>query len=550
MKNQKIKLKRTATLVRILSKYGFEELLVRSNIKANATPDDMPGPGDKVTAGSVYERIRMALEELGPTYVKFGQAFSDREDLLPAGMITELQKLQDKVEADELNVQEIVADELGINPEDYFKSIDPQPLASASISQVYKAVLPDGRPVILKIKRPGIKEVIEADLLIMKDITRLLVHYNERFRRANLVEVLEAFEKSIHRELSFLGEIANIEQFKENFKGHKDLHPLLPYPELSNDNVLCMAYLEGVKITDKDALTAQGFNPSEVAQKGLNLYLVQVFEHGFFHADPHPGNLFVMPSGKIAFIDFGSMGRMTAIDKERLEHFIIYFIARDVGRLIAAMKKMAVRINIPDEQKLERDILEIFELLNGTALQHIDTKDMLNRFSGTLNDNDILMPEHLYLLVRGIVLLEGIGRKLDPDMNIVESVRPYVEKIMRQRFSPERLLSKGLDTLKDLGLGMVELPENLKHIINKINDGELKVIQEVKGLPELEDKLSSGANKLSYALIFTGLLVASALLIAADKETKIGSTAVLGLRGLWLSALPALLFIFAVSRKK
>lgn len=551
MKNQKIKLKRTATLVGILTKYGFGELLERSKIRSKmGNPEEGDDVSGKIPSSGIYERIRMALEELGPTYIKFGQAFSDREDLLPAGLIAELQKLQDMVEADALDLHQMIAEELGIVPEEHFKHIEPQPLATASIAQVYKAVLTDGSPVILKVKRPGIKEVIAADLLIMKDVAKLLVAYSDRFRKANIVEVLEAFEKSIHRELSFLGELSNIEQFSNNFKVHKDLHPVRPYPALSNDNVLCMEYLDGTKITDREALIRQGFEPAAIAKKGLNLYLVQVFEHGFFHADPHPGNLFVMPSGKIAFIDFGSMGTMTALDKERLENFIIYFVARDVNRLIAAMKKMAVRMNISDEQKLERDVLEMFELLNGTALQHLDTKDVLNRFSGTLNENDILMPEHLYLLVRGIVLLEGIGRKLDPEMNIVDSVRPYVEKIMRQRFSPEKILSKGVDTLRDLGLALMDLPDNLKNIIHKLNDGELKVVQELKGMQELKDTLNNGANKLGYAIIVAGLPVASALLIVADRQTKIGSTAVLGLWGLLIAGILGLLFIISVFRKK
>ncbi len=214
------------------------------------------------------------------------------------------------------------------------------------------------------------------------------------------------------------------------------------------------------------------------------------------------------------------------------------------------MKKMALRINISDEQKLERDIHDMFELLNGTALQHIDTKDVLNRFSGTLNENDILMPEHLYLLVRGIVLLEGIGRKLDPEMNIVDSIRPYVEQIMRQRFSPQRLLSKGLDTLRDLGLGLVELPDSLRHIVHKLNDGELRVVQELKGLPELKDTISNGASKLAYAIIIAGLPVAAALPIIADKPTAIGNTAVLGLWGLVIAGILGLLFILSVLRKK
>lgn len=550
MKNQKIKLKRTATLVRILTKYGFEELLVRTNLRYKVAEAGAYKRAEDLASLALYQRIRMAIEELGPTYIKFAQAFSDREDLLPIGMIAELQKLQDSVEADDIDIRQMVADELNLLPDEHFRDIEREPLASASIAQVYRATLMDGSPVMLKVKRPGIKEVIEADLLIMKDVVKLLVAYSDRFRKANLAEVLDAFEKSVHRELSFLAEAANIEQFSQNFKGNTDLHPLRAYPQLSNDNILCMEYLDGVKITDRKALLEQGFDTARLARKGLNLYLVQVFEHGFFHADPHAGNLFVMPSGKIAFIDFGSMGRLMPADQQKLEQFIICFIARDVKRLIATIKKMAVRINIPDERKLERDIEEMFELLNSTALQNIDTRDVLTRFSGTLHENEILMPEHIYLLVRGIVLLEGIGRKLDPQMNIVDSLRPYVEQIMRQRFSPERLLDKGWDTLRGIGLDIAEMPDNVKQIINKLNEGELKIIQEVKGQQELKTAINSGANKLGYAIIIAGLLVASALLLAFGRDTPAGHTATLGIWGLALSGLFLLLFAGAIWRKR
>lgn len=550
MKHQTIKLKRTATLVRILTKYGFGALLINSSLRNKIADTDAGGDTVDVAATGIYERIRMAIEELGPTYIKFAQAFSDREDLLPAPMIAELRKLQDRVEADQLDIRQMVADELDIDPGAHFSEIDPWPLASASIAQVYKATLSDGNPVILKVKRPGIKAIIAADLLIMKDVVQLLVAYSDRIRKMNLAEVLDAFEKSIYRELSFLGEIANIHQFSGNFAGHKDLYAVKTYPELSNDNMLCIEYLDGTKITDREVLQEKGFNPASLARKGLNLYLVQIFEHGFFHADPHAGNLFVMPSGQIAFIDFGSMGRLMAADQQKLEHFIVCFISRDVRRLIATIKKMAVRINIPDERKLERDIEEMFELLNSNSLQHIDTKEVLNRFSGTLNENEILMPEHIYLLVRGIVLLEGIGRKLDPQMNIVDSLRPYVKKIMRQRLSPEQMLNRGWDTLRKLGLDMTELPDNMNQIINKLNEGELKIIQELKGQQELKEALNNNAGKLGYAIMIAGLVIASALLIVADRVTGIGRTSTMGLWGLLLCGLLGILFVLSSWRNR
>lgn len=525
MENQKIKLKRTVSLVRILAKYGFGELL-------NYTSNE---PGEEQSSLTLYERIRMTLEELGPTYVKFGQAFSSREDLLPKEMILELQKLQDNVEAKAIDVNELIRTDLGIDPEEFFEHIDQEPFASASISQVYKARLKSGQQVILKIKRPGIREVVASDMLIMKDIARLLTSYSETFRRINLVEVLEAFEKSIFQELSFLNELANIERFSRNFKGNESIYLAKAYPDLSNDSILCIEFLNGVKITDKEALLSMGLDPAEIARKGLDLFLIQVLEHGFFHADPHPGNLMVMKSGQIAFIDFGSMGSMMPIEKEMLEDFISHFMAQDARRLVATMKKMAIRFNVSDENALERDIHEFFNLLDGASLQQMDIKEVLSKFSAILNNNEILMPDHLYLLVRGIVLIEGIGRALVPDMNIIESLRPYILKIAFRKLSPEELKKNGLKLLRTLTEALKTIPDELQAIIGKLNNGELKTVQEIQGLSSVKRMLNHGMNRMVLAILVCGLLISSAILILADKPPKFNEVPVLALSGLVIS---------------
>lgn len=545
MQNQKKKIKRTAVLLSILSKYGFGELLARTNIRQQYGAELTQDTADGATVNflSVYERIRIVLEELGPTYIKFGQAFSDREDLLPPELITELKKLQDNVKPEDLDIRQILEDELNIVPDEHFSQISAQPLASASISQVYTAILIDGNKVILKVKRPGIREVVEADLLIMKDIAGILVNYNESLRRLNLVQVLEAFENAMMNELSFIREKSNMEQFARNFKGHPKLHPVRAFAALSNDNLLCMEYVEGLKITDREVLIAAGFDPVTIASTGLDLYLTQVMEHGFFHADPHAGNLFVMPSGQLAFIDFGAMGQMIPSDKELLENFIAYFMSKDAKRLIPTIKKMAIRFSITDERKLERDIHGVFELLNTNSLQDIDVKVILKSFSAVLNDNEILMPEHIYLLVRGIVLIEGIGRKLDPEMNIVESMKPYVNKIIQKRLSPEYLLNKAIDSLRSFQEGMTELPESLKNIVTKMDTGEFKIIQEVKDMDGLKRTFSTGFSLLAYALIITGFSIASALIIVADKGAKIWGVPVLGFAGIVISSIMGLIFV-------
>ncbi|AMP98191.1 Ubiquinone biosynthesis monooxygenase UbiB [Pedobacter cryoconitis] len=541
MENQKRKLKRTASLVKILAKYGFEELLNNTSSEASLKDSSL----------SVYERIRMALEELGPTYVKFGQAFSSREDLLPKEMIVELQKLQDKVESRPMDVRELLKTDLGIDPDEFFTSIAEEPFASASISQVYKAELKNGQSVILKIKRPGIREVVASDMLIMKDIAGFLTSYSEVFRRINLVEVLEAFEKSIFQELSFLNELANIERFSRNFKGNEAIYLAGAYPELSNDSILCMEFIAGAKITDKEAIISMGLSPEKITHTGLDLYLIQVLEHGFFHADPHPGNLLVMQSGKIAFIDFGSMGSMMPTEKVMLEDFVSYFMAEDARRLIATMKKMAIRFNVADESKLERDIHEFFNLLDGVSLEQMDIKEVLTKFSAILNNNEILMPDHLYLLVRGIVLIEGIGRALVPDLNILDGLRPYILKIALKRLSPEELKKSGLKLLRTLTEALKTMPDDVQSIISKLNNGDLKVVQEVKGLPALKTMVERSLSNLSLSVFLSGLLITSAILILADKPPKFNGIPILALSGLVISLLIGIVILVqAIFKRK
>ncbi|WP_430614950.1 ABC1 kinase family protein [Flavobacterium sp. JP2137] len=549
MENQKKKFLRTAELIAILSKYGFNELLIKTKLKKNEATDlDQPAM-EGVSSYSVYERIRMVLEDLGPTYIKLGQTFSNREDLLPAALIVELKKLQDNVAPMDLDIRSILQDELGIEPDEYFHEISQTPLATASISQVYRAVLTDKTPVILKIKRPGIEEKTTSDLLIIKDIARLLVASSETFRKLNLTQVVASFEKSIHEEMSFLNEMSNMEQFAHNFKNNPKVYPVLPHRTLSNDRVLCMDYIAGTKITDKEKLRAQGLVLKEIAQLGLDVYLTQVMEHGFFHADPHPGNIFVMPDGSLAFIDFGSMGKMIPKDKELLEDFIINFIAKDAKRLIRTLKKMALQIELEDEQKLERQIYELFEILGTDSLENIDIKSILKKFTTILNDNEILMPEYTYLLVRGVVLIEGIGRDLDPSMNLIASVKPYIKKIFLRRWSPKQLFQKGTNTLRNLSEGLGELPENLNLLLEQLNEGKIVINQQNKDLSSANKAIATALNRLAFTVLIGGFCIASGILIHANRPPYIWGIPTLGLLGILVSSILSVIVLLSIFKK-
>lgn len=544
---QKRKLARTLRVISILSKYGFQDLAIRSGLNSSST-DFKTGVDEQQL--DVYVRIRKVLEELGATFIKFGQAFSSREDLLPAGLIVELKKLQDKVTPEELDIEEAIRSELGIEPDTFFKQIELSPLASASISQVYKAHLKNGTSVILKYKRPGIREIVEIDLLIMRDLVKVLVNYSDTLRKINLEQVLAAFTKSLHQELSLLNEQQNIIRFTNNFKGDPHLYPIQVYPEFSNDNLLCMSFVEGTKITDKESLESWSLDLDKVVDTGLRLYLTQVIDHGFFHADPHPGNLLVLPTGQIAFIDLGSMGTMIPSDRENLENFVLHFIEKDAKRLIVTIQKMALEAKIEKPNELERDLHEIFNMLDAQSIENIDVKDFFTRFSRILNNNEILMPDYVYLLVRGIVLIEGIGRTLSPKMNIIDGVRPYVNKIMLSRLKPEYIIKQTLEEARYLKESMSSIAEEVPSILRKMNAGNLKFNYQISYQNETRFLIQRGVKMITLGLVFLGSIISASLFVLADQGPMLFHIPLLALVSVGVCFISLILLLYLLFRTK
>ena len=542
---QKRKLKRTLRIVSILSKYGFQDLAIRSGLSNTANAVD-----EVESSLDLYVRIRKAIEELGATFIKFGQAFSSREDLLPAELIVELKKLQDDVTPEEWDIKVAIQSELTIDLDEYFSHIELQPIASASISQVYKAKLKDGSSVILKYKRPGIRETVETDLLIMRDLVSVLVNYSDTLRKVNLNQVLAAFTKSLLEELSFIKEQQNILRFARNFKDDGGLHPVHVYPEFSTDNLLCMSFVDGAKITDKEKLATWNLDFDEIVDTGLRLYLTQVIDHGFFHADPHPGNLLVLPTGQIAFIDLGSMGAMMPSDKQNLENFVLHFIQKDAKRLVETIEKMALNAKIDNPSQLERDLYEIFELLDTQSLENIDIKDFFTRFSRILNTNEILMPDYVYLLVRGIVLIEGIGRELSPGINIVEAVRPYVNKIILARLQPEYLMKQALQEIRYYKDSLRIIPEELPSILKKLNAGNLKLNNERSYSRETRSLIQRSIKMLALSLFFLGSIIAASLFFIANVGIKVFGLPLLGVICLLISMTCLVLFFYMLIQRK
>lgn len=529
---QQRKLRRMAAVAVILSRYGFNDVLARLDPRSGAT---QPGEDPTRASAPVYARIRMVLEELGPTFVKLGQALSNREDMLPEGLIRELQQLQDKVEAADIDITELLADNFGADYQEAFSTIDPQPLASASIAQVYRATLKTGEKVVLKVRRPHIEEVIEGDLLIMKDLARLLTTYFDFAEHINLVQAVNAFERSLLNELSLVNERENIERFARHFQHTPHSYVPKVYPALSNNQVLCMELVEGAKITDRDFLRQHGLDPAALANRGLQLYLSQLLEFGFFHADPHAGNIMVLPDGRIAFIDLGAMGVIYAADQELLEDVILNLVARNVPRLVALLKKMAIRIDIPDERKLQQDLSDMLAMVDAGGLGQLNIGLLIGKFKDVLFENRIVMPDYFTLLVRGLVLIESVGRTLDPKMNVLAGVEPYVARIVRKRMSPEYLFNKGVARLGELGHDLQHFPDDLRGILQRLNDGQLTIATDVKALDRTQAAIRRGFQLTALAVVLGSGIIATALLYAArpgaDEWAWMGALGCVGLGG-------------------
>ena len=530
------KIKRIKKLSDVLMKYGFEEILSRSELEKRLPKRIVGRNREKIKdikSRTIYERVRMALEEMGPAYVKFGQMLSNRNDILPEEMISELQKLQDKVEIQEVDIRKKLAEELNIIPEEYFQSIDEEPMASASIGQVFCAVLKNGEKVVLKVRRDNIDNVVETDLIIMKDMAKFLEKYDVNAKNINLLYIVESFENMLKKELSLTNEQKNMERFENNFKENEHIHVPVVYKELSNNRILCMEFIEGIKITDKEKIKKAGFNPKEIASLGLELYIKQVMKYGFFHADPHPGNIFLGKDGKLIFIDFGAMGTLYPYEIELLEELTLNFLQKDIKKMIATIKKLALDYNISDEKRLERGFYDILSMVDGTSLEEINLVEIMERVKTLLSQNQVLLSEDVYLLVKGMGQIEGIGRQLNPQLNIMKETGKNAQEIMAKRMSPKYILEKGMGKVGEFSENWLTLPSDLKRLLEKIQNNELKHRHELVGFENFQ-KIT---ERLVMGLVLSSLIIGSSILVLANMPPHINGISTLGVLGFVISGI-------------
>ena len=522
---QQRKLKRSAKLISIFSKYGFKDILARMNLAKNNEPSI--DENEMVFTNSVYERIRMALEELGPTFVKLGQTFSSREDLLPPELIVELQKLQDKVEEVDLNLEEILEQEFNISPYEHFKEIQKKPMATASIAQVYKAVLNDGSEVIFKVKKPNVQENIQDDLLLLHDLVKVITTYSDFGSRLNLKSAISTFEKSLLEEISLTNEKNNIQQFALNFKNNKETYVPKVYEEFCSNNILCMEFVDGLKITNKEALLENGIDPVKISEVGLRVFVSQILDYGFFHADPHAGNILIKKDGKVVFIDFGAVGQIQPNEKEILEHLIVAFVSKNAPKIVKYLKKMAISYEIPDDKAFQNDVEDVLNFVHKSSLKNIDVAKLVHKMTDTLKKNRINMPNYLYLLLKGIILIEGVGRTINPELDIVKSLQPFTKKIIFNKIAPKKLIKSGSQKLMSLTENIEEIPQELRSLLQKLDENKFTVTTESKSIEKTHQLIKSSIVNLILAMVLCANIISTAIIWNLESTYNVGGIPVL-----------------------
>ncbi|QDR79823.1 ABC1 kinase family protein [Sporomusa termitida] len=472
-----------------------------------------------ITAGStggVSERIRLVLQQLGPTYVKLGQIASTRPDLLPRDLIHELEKLQDKVPGFPLaGVRSVLEEELGGKLEELFLQFTPEPLAAASIGQVHQAVLTSGETVAVKIQRPGIVTAIETDLEILYELASLAERRFLWARSYQLVDMIDEFAKSLLRELDYTSEARNAEKIAKQFINNHLIYIPGVYWQYSTHKVLTAEYIEGIKISSSELLAQQGYNLSLLAERFAEGILQQIFMEGFFHGDPHPGNVVVLPGEVIAFLDFGMVGRLSTEMKYNLSSVVIGLMRQNAEELTNAIFRMGTVPDQVNRLQLRADIEMLREKYYGVPLSKVSLGEAVSSIFAVALKHKIKIPADLVLVGKALLTMEGVVEKLDPNVSILDIAEPFGRQLLRERLHPKNLARTWLRNLNDFSEILFQFPQHFHELRAIVRHGRLQVeiaLPAIEQILKAQDRIS---NRLSFSVVLLAFsLIMSSIIIS------------------------------------
>ena len=546
-------LNRYRQILTVLFKYGFDDVIDMLKIDQYieiGLQMITRKRGEPLERLSRAVRVRMALEELGPTYIKMGQILSTRPDLVPVDFIRELSRLQDTVPPFSFSdVCRIIQHETGRSVEELFAQVDAKPLASASIGQVHRARLKDGDEVAVKIQRPGIRKIVEVDLEIMLHLATLAERHIEELTHHRPVKIVEEFARSIEKEMDYTLEATSMERVARSFLHDETIYIPKVYREITTQRVLTAELVDGTKISRLDQLDQNGFDRKLITRRGADILLTQIFQHGFFHADPHPGNLFVLPNNVICMIDFGMMGSVDRQTREIFVELVDAVVRRDEPRTTQVLLKLTLWDQEPDLRLLGKDVADFMGEHLYKPLKEIEVGKLLHDMLELATHHRLRIPPEIFLMLKAISTVEGLALTLDPDFDMVTHSEPFIRQVRLSRFSPRRLGSDAMSLFGQYVDFIQEFPKDLLEITRTIRQKKFTFMLELKNMETMLSTHDQISNRISFSIIIAALIIGSALIVISRTPPLFHGISLIGIIGFLAAAVMGVWLLVAIIKK-
>ena len=547
--------KRYEQILNVLIKYGLGDLVDSLNIKEHIEIFIAKISGhqpEQIKKLSRPERVRMVLEELGPTFIKLGQILSTRADLIPLEYVQELSKLQDAAPPfpyDE--AREIIKEETGRFPESIFHSFQHKPIAAASLGQVHRAILKGtDEEVAIKVQRPNIQQTVEVDLEIMLHLATLMERHVPEVEVFHPTKIVNEFARNLEDELDYTVEASHIERFARQFLDDETIYVPKVYRELSTKRILVMEFIDGIKASDLVHLKKHGYDLKAVANRGADSMLKQICVCGFYHADPHPGNIFILPHNVICFIDFGMMGRISQQEREDLTDFVEVVIHKDENKVVDALLKLTNSTADPNRSELQRALMEFIDRYAYLPLKELEIGKILQSIVEILTKQNMSLKPDLYLMIRALSIAEGLGRSLDPEFEIAKKVDPFIRKISATRYTPQRMTRDLVDSGRELLHLFKEIPGELREILKNAREGKLKLEFEYHGLDRTLFRVDFISGRIASAIVLASLIIGSSIIVLSKTPPKWHDMPIIGLVGFLIAAVMGFWLLTSMPQKR
>ena len=544
-------------IVHVFIKYGFDTMFdsLRERIPHAVKRVAMPWRKDETTEiaaqYSMPERLRMAFVELGPTFVKLGQVLAQRQDMIPPDFVHEFSKLQDKVPPFSMElVRKQIREELGHELEEVFAEFDEKPVGAASMAQGHRARLVDGTEVFVKIQRPGIEQSMRLDLEILVQLAAALERHSEELGFLRPVKIVEEFKSSLEQELDFTREMANQLRFAHQFRDREGVHIPRVYEEYCTKRILTMEFVRGIKATNLDELRAGGADLVKLSELGANLLLEQFFDYGFFHADPHPGNMFFLLPATICYIDFGNVGRITVDERKLFGDMLMYLVAGDFKSCARVLVGLTEHDGEPDMGELERDLSAFADQHLHRRLNNLDVNAALHDLYKLCYRQGMFLKPHIYLMLKSLAMSDKLGRDMNPNFELMKQIQPFATKLLLEQINPVASLKRMKSYHHEIRELMEDAPRDMRLLLKQLLHGKLHFEHTVQGMTNLSKVFDGVFNRLAAAIVLAAMLVGSSIVVHANPKPHWYGTSIMGLLGYVVSAVGGVLLLWDMMKHR